>query len=141
MVAAWFAAPGGPGRPLAAFSTDGGASFGKPVVLDTDALGYVDAFLLDDGSALVSWRARRADSPDQRLRVARVSPQAGVTGTLIVHVGSFDEWPSKYPYMKRAGNHVFLAWTDPAKKRVRVVGFSLDAVLQGSGGAGPVAVQ
>ncbi|MGH8612704.1 MAG: hypothetical protein ACREYF_11915 [Gammaproteobacteria bacterium] len=58
-VAAWFAAPGGQGRAQAAFSTDGGANFGKPVVLDPDAVGYVDALLLDDGSALVSWRARQ----------------------------------------------------------------------------------
>ncbi|MGH3976787.1 MAG: hypothetical protein ACRDS9_26240 [Pseudonocardiaceae bacterium] len=140
-VAAWFAAPGGQGRAQAAFSTDGGANFGKPVVLDTDAVGYVDALLLDDGSALVSWRARQADSPDQKLRVAGVSPHAGVTGTLTVHVGSFDKWPSKYPYMKRAGDHVLLAWTDPEQKRVRVVSFPLDALALAPAVTGRIAAE
>lgn len=141
VVAAWFAAPGGQGRVQAAFSADAGASFGKPVLLDTDAVGYVDALLLDDGSALVSWRARQADSPDQKLTVARVSSEASVTDTLTVHIGSFDKWPSKYPYMKRAGDHVFLAWTDPEQKRVRVATLPLDTLRRARGVPRPIAAQ
>ncbi|HEX2061622.1 MAG TPA: sialidase family protein, partial [Thermoanaerobaculia bacterium] len=55
-VMAWFAAPANQARVSAAFSRDGGATFGKPVRIDSgNAAGRVDVVMLADGSALVTW--------------------------------------------------------------------------------------
>jgi hypothetical protein len=55
-VVAWFTAADGKGRLKLAFSLDNGVHFNQPIELDADASGYADALLLDDGTAVVSWR-------------------------------------------------------------------------------------
>ncbi len=117
-VAAWFTAADGHGKVKVSFSPDGGARFGEPIEVDADAAGYANAVVLDDGSALVSWRGR--SGPDEELRVAKIAPGGEVSRQTTVYRGGFPAWPSKYPSMTRAGDEVFLAWTDPALKKVRL---------------------
>ncbi|WP_026602589.1 sialidase family protein [Methylomonas sp. 11b] len=123
-VAAWFTAADGKGRVKLAFSTDNGAHFNSPIELDADASGYTNALLLDDGSALVSWRGR--NGPEDELRVAKVTTNGKVSRQTTVYHGSFPKWPSKYLAMARVGKQAFVAWTDPMQKKVRLVSLTID---------------
>ncbi|AMK76724.1 hypothetical protein A1342_18580 [Methylomonas methanica] len=123
-VAAWFTAADGKGRVKVAFSSDKGAQFNQPIELDADASGYANALLLDDGSALVSWRGR--NGPEDELRVAKVTTDGKVSRETTVYRGSFPKWPSKYLGMARIGKQAFVAWTDPVQKKVRLVSLTID---------------
>lgn len=122
-VVAWFTAGDGKGRVRVSFSADGG-KFKSPIEVDDQAIGYANALLLDDGSALVSWRSNAG--PEEELTVARVTPGGEVNDRTKVYRGSFARWPSKYLGMEKIGNDVFIAWTDPVKKKVRLVAVTLD---------------
>lgn len=123
-VAAWFTAADGKGRVKLAFSNDHGAHFDQPIELDADASGYVNALILDDGSALVSWRGR--SGPDDELRVAKVTADGKLSRQTTLYRGGFPKWPSKYLAMARVGKQAFVAWTDPIEKQVRLVALQLD---------------
>jgi len=108
-------------RVRATFSGDGGATFGEPVEIDGgNPAGRVDALLLEDGSALVSWLERTDRAAEVRIRRVwpdgRRSRASTVTGTSHERAGGF-------PRMARAedGSVVF-AWTDVLEggSRVRV---------------------
>ena len=75
VVAAWFTGAENEPRVLAAFSQDGGAHFGAPVIVDRAApIGRVEAVLLPDSTALVAWLgAAAAGGDDGAILVARVS--------------------------------------------------------------------
>lgn len=123
-VAAWFTAADGKGRVKVAFSNDGGVHFAQPIELDADASGYANALLLDNGSALVSWRGRHG--PDDELRVAKVTVDGKVSRQTTVYRGGFPKWPSKYLGMAIVGREAFVAWTDPIQKKVRLVALTVD---------------
>ncbi|TAN46530.1 MAG: hypothetical protein EPN21_20220 [Methylococcaceae bacterium] len=112
-------------RRLKAQASDAGASFARPIDVEVDAVGYPEVALLDDGTALVSWRGRAGE--DEALRLARVAPDGTMRRHGAVYQGGFPNWPSKYPGLAGIGNQAFLAWTDPIAKRVRM------AVAAGSG--------
>ncbi|MGH8646960.1 MAG: hypothetical protein ACREV4_03045 [Gammaproteobacteria bacterium] len=98
-----------------AFSEDGGKSFGSPITVEGEAAaGFVDVLLLKDGAALVSWRARRSDGPEQDLRLARVSEARGVLAQTLVPVGEFPEYPSEIPLLQRVGDQSLLPGPMPA---------------------------
>ena len=60
-------------RAMVAFSSDGGKTFGKPVrVDDAQTLGRVDAVMLEDGRAVVSWLEFMPGASEFRARI--VSP-------------------------------------------------------------------
>lgn len=121
--AAWFSAADGKGRVRVAFSKDGGKRFAKPVEVDDNANGYVNVSLLSRNAALVSWRGRAG--AEEELRIAMVEA-GGIGRQTTVYRGDFPKWPSKYPGMVRLGQQAFVAWTDPAKNRVRVAAVMLD---------------
>jgi hypothetical protein len=59
---AWFTAAGDTPRLTLAFSQDGGATFGAPIVIDDGRpVGWPDVVMLEDGSTLVSWLERRGE--------------------------------------------------------------------------------
>ncbi|MEQ1635733.1 MAG: exo-alpha-sialidase [Methylococcales bacterium] len=115
---AWFSAADGIGRVKLGFSKDGGEHFATPIEIDANANGYADTLFLDDGSALVSWRARVG--AEDALRIARVSQSGRVTQQSTIYQGSFPKWPSRHLSLKRIGKEVFIAWTDPVQKKVRL---------------------
>jgi len=101
---------GDQGHAYAAFSRDGGRSFGAPIRLDDAAsLGRVGIEMLDDGTAAASW----VEFADQRarLRVRRVessgmrSAAVDIAGTGAAHVAG-------QPRLARAGRDLVLAWTE-----------------------------
>lgn len=123
-VAAWFSAADGKGRVKIAFSGDGGVHFDQPVELDANASGYANALLLDDGSALVSWRGRHG--PEDELRLAKVTKNGTISRQTTVYRGGFPKWPSKYLSMVRVGKEAYVAWTDPLQKKVRLVALTVE---------------
>jgi hypothetical protein len=121
---AWFAAPGDDGHAFAAFSEDGGRTFGTPTRLDDVAsLGSVGITLLPDGAALASWVEFNEGAS---FRVRRVSP-SGLTSPAQPIAGGNGRFVSGIPRVARHGDTIVLAWTESqgetpgAAQRVRVM--------------------
>jgi len=103
-------AAGERGRVLAAFSTDGGATFGPPVRVDAGGgMGRVDALAPAGGGALVSWMERTALGAEVRIRW--VTP--GHVGPAVAVAGTPAERAAGFPRMVRTNDRVFFAWTEP----------------------------
>jgi hypothetical protein len=117
-VVAWFSAADGKGRVKISFSPDQGAHFQPPVELDNNANGFVNTLLLEDGSALAAWRGRKQG--DEELKIARVSRTGKTSHLATVYQGGFPKWPSKYLGMERIGKRLYVVWTDPVQKKVRL---------------------
>lgn len=114
---AWFtAAPPGP-RVQLALSNDGGATFGKPVMIDTGKpLGRVD-LVLDGNNAIVSWMSLVGDNAVIRLR--RVGPKGGM-GTPVALAATSDARGSGFPRLAVSGGRLHLAWVEEGDKGRRV---------------------
>jgi len=113
---AWFTGSGDEPKVQLAFSTDAGASFGAPVLIDDgNPLGRVDVVLLEDGSALVSWLERTPDAGEVRVR--RVLP-GGEVGPATVVTETSSGRDSGFPRMVQdSEGRIVFAWTeagDPA---------------------------
>jgi len=107
---AWFTAKNDQPQALAAFSTDAGKTFSKPVRIDdAGTLGRVDLELLPDGAALATWiefanqkatfMARRIERNGTRSAPVTVSTMAGSRA-------------SGYPRAAIANGEVVFAWTE-----------------------------
>ena len=106
---AWFTAEGDTPRAMVAFSSDGGKTFGNPVrVDDTQTLGRVDAVMLDDGRAVVSWLEFMPGASEFRARI--VSPDGAREPSFRVTASTADR-QAGYPRMVRAGSELIFAWT------------------------------
>lgn len=119
---AWFTAAKGRGRAQIAFSADGGDSFAAPyAVSEGFARGRVDAVMLADGSAVVSWVEVVGGASQLRLRrvsaTGVMSPVATVAGTQGELLG--------YPKLERVGGTLLLAWSEN-QGRSRVVSAAID---------------
>jgi hypothetical protein len=119
VVVAWFTAANDSARVKVAFSRDGGATFGKPTLVDGgNPAGRVDAMLLSDGSALVSWIERTRG--DTAAVLARRVSQRGERGTPMTIASSSAARASGFPRMVQTREHVVFAWTEPGRPtRVR----------------------
>lgn len=116
---AWFTAQGDQGRAFVAFSSDAGRSFGPPVRIDDEGtLGRVDAELLPDGSAVVTW----IEFAEQRaqVRVRRLDPAGHRTPSVTV-AGIGAGRASGYPRMARRGDELLFAWTETSGDTSRVL--------------------
>jgi hypothetical protein len=115
---AWFTAAGGTPRVKAAFSSDSGARFGAPVVVDDGRpLGRVDVIALEDGSALVSWLEHAEPRAKLRVRRVRANGQADAALTVADSTGARS---SGFPRMAKLGREVLIAWSDASEPpRVR----------------------
>ena len=121
VVVAWFTGAADTARVLAAFSDDGGATFGAPARIDNGApAGRVDVALQPDGSAIVSWLERTASpgalgagGEGAELRVRRVRSDGSLAQWATV-TRSTSARASGFPQMvATAGGEVFFAWTAP----------------------------
>lgn len=114
---AWFTAPEQNARVFAAFSTDGGATWGAPIRVDDGRpIGRVDVELLSDGDALVSW-LEGAGQGRVEVRVRRVSRRGGA-GRAAPVAETRDARSSGFPRMLRVGDDVLIAWTTDQGVRV-----------------------
>ncbi len=111
---AWFTAANDVPRVKLAFSTDAGASFGTPVIIDDgNPLGRLEVLLLDGGSALVSWLESAPEG--SALRVRRVSA-GGQRDAAVTVLPAGTPISNGFPQMLRAGEQLVFAW---AAERVR----------------------
>ena len=118
VVVAWFTASGGEPRVRFSRSTDGGASFGEPLDIDTDgAFGHAGIALLDDGDAAVSWWRKAAEGGIE-LAVRRVS-RDGALGDIVRVARNDVAQPLDVPQLVAADGRLVLAWTDAGEARVR----------------------
>ena len=108
---AWFTAAGDKPKVKVAFSTDSGASFGSPIVVDEGRpLGRVDVALLDDDATLVSW-LEQGEKGAATLRIRRIA-RDGSRGAGATVAESTGARSSGFPRMARSGARVILAWRD-----------------------------
>ena len=124
---AWFTGVPKP-RVQLAFSEDGGASFGKPVLIDGGKpLGRVDLTLDANGDALVSWMALEGKGAAVRLR--RVSPQ-GKPGAPFTLAATSAARGSGFPRMSLLDGRLHLAWVEEGEtsKKVRVGSLPVSAL-------------
>jgi len=106
---AWFTAANDVPRVKLAFSTDAGASFGKPVIIDDgNPLGRLEVVLLDDGSALVSWLESTPEGSALRVRRVRAGGERDAAVTVLPAGTAIS---NGFPQMVRAGEQLVLAWT------------------------------
>lgn len=122
---AWFTAAKDTPRLKMAFSEDGGATFGDPVVIDDGRpVGWPDVVMLEDGATLVSWLERRGEGVGEVL-VRRVSP-GRAPGPPLVVAQSASGRATGVPHMARAGDRVLVAWRNA---RVLTASVPLAAVV------------
>ena len=108
VVATWFTAANDQPRVLMAFSDDGGENFGDPVVVDDGRpLGRVDAVLLDDGAALISWL--EVTGFGEELRVRHFLPD-GKRGAMRALTSSNRGRTMGFPRMMRHDGTIVFGW-------------------------------
>jgi hypothetical protein len=118
VVLAWFTVKDDVGHAYAAFSSDAGRSFGKPIRLDdAAALGRVDVALLPDGSAAVSWiefveqrssfTMRRLHADGRRSAAAAIAPIESARA-------------SGYPRLAFDRGELVFAWTESRGGKLQV---------------------
>jgi hypothetical protein len=134
VTAAWFAATEEEGHAYAAFSSDGGRSFGQPIRLDDAvSLGHVDIEWLDEGSAVASW----VEFVNQRaqVRIRRIQP-SGARSEAHVIAGTGQGSIAGYPRLARDGENLVLAWTESTPGEVSAQQVKAAAVrVQNKGGS------
>jgi hypothetical protein len=117
---AWFTGAGDVPRVNVAFSGDAGAAFAAPVQVDDgNPAGRVDALLLGDGSALITW-LERTSAGQAEVRARRVWPD-GRRGPSATLTRSSDARASGFPRVALAPDGALLiAWTDATDAGTRV---------------------
>ncbi|HEX6976340.1 MAG TPA: sialidase family protein [Vicinamibacterales bacterium] len=107
---AWFTGVGDKPRAFAAFSSDGGRSFGAPVRLDDEmSLGRVDIELLPDGSAAAAYVEQTGLRAE--LKVRRIATD-GTRSDAVKVADLANNRASGYPRMALDGDELIFAWTD-----------------------------
>lgn len=117
---AWFSAAEGKSHVYAAWSSDGGRTFGAPVTLDDGRpLGRVDVVMLDDSRALVTWLEQTAADGEVR---ARIVPFEGTASPSKKIADSGSARGSGFARLTRSAEAVWIAWTaqEGEAKQVRV---------------------
>lgn len=113
---AWFTAPNDEARVKVAFSSDAGATFEAPVVVDDgNPGGRVDLVMMDDGSVVVSW-LERTGGEGAEVRIRRVRPDGSASASASV-THSSAERASGFPQLARDAAGLVMAWTDVAPEQ------------------------
>jgi hypothetical protein len=116
----WFTVKQDQGQAYLAFSTDAGATFGKPIRIDDGgSLGRVDVELLPDGAALATWIefVQQPVSPKPQggggaqFRARRID-RNGTRSAPITVAGIAGNRASGYPRVAIANGEVIFAWTE-----------------------------
>jgi BNR repeat-like domain len=113
---AWYTGAQDSPRVQLVFSSDGGATFGKPVLVSTGhAYGYTSVALAEDGTAFVSW-LQQGESNAARV-LARAVTSAGVAGP-VAQVAEGGRMAVGYPRVFNGGSETWIAWGDPKGSKV-----------------------
>jgi hypothetical protein len=113
---AWYTEGGDKPRVQLVFSLDGGATFSKPIIINTgDALGHASTVLTDDGGVFVSW----IEEGEKSSRVlTRFISAASVAGPA-VQVAEGSTQIIGYPRLLQAGKNTWIAWGNATSGRVQ----------------------
>lgn len=110
---AWFTGSENLNRVRAAFSADGGKSFGTPMqVSSSESLGRVGLEMIDSDTAVVTWMEKRGE---HALIQARILGRDGAVGEPIIVGTTASARASGFPRIARTGNSLFIAWTIPGE--------------------------
>ncbi|HXI11112.1 MAG TPA: exo-alpha-sialidase [Thermoanaerobaculia bacterium] len=117
-VTVWFTAAQEKGRAFAAFSDDGGATFGRAVQVDDGKpIGRLDVVLLDPDTALVTWLEQTARGGEIRARKVsrngRVEPAIRIADSSVARASGFTR-------MAKVGPEVYFAWTEQSAKTKKI---------------------
>jgi hypothetical protein len=110
VIVAWFTGARKHGAVLAAFSTDGGASFSAPITVDdTMPLGRVDVQLTPSGEAVICW----LDTADRAaaIRLCRTHPDGG-RGVPVTVTTTGKSRASGFPTLALLDSAVLVVWTE-----------------------------
>ncbi len=119
LAAAWFSAATDTSQVNVNFSTDGGATFGKPIRVDEgSAIGRVDIEMIDDKTAVVSWME------GTMIKAAKVHTD-GTREPSMTIASSSDSRSSGFPQMTKSGNRLIFAWTDANEKNIKSASITL----------------
>ncbi len=119
VVIAWFSAPEGEAKVQVAFSTDGGASFGKPVRIDDgNPAGRVDVVMKNAQTAIVSWLEVLNKKAELRIRQVKTDGSRDNQARSIVETSPSRS--SGFPKMALLNNKLLFAWTEVDSLGTRV---------------------
>ena len=119
LAVAWFSAASDTSHVNVIFSTDGGATFSKPIRVDEgNAIGRVDIVMIDNRSVMVSWME------GSMIKAAKVNVDGTKEPSMII-ASSSESRSSGFPQMTKSGNHVIFAWTDDKEKNIKVASIFL----------------
>lgn len=108
---AWYTEADDHPRVQIIFSSDAGATFGKPVIVSSnDAQGYASTALTDDG-ALVSWIEEGEKSASVKVRFVSSTGAAGP----VLQIAEGSRQSLGYPQLLHTGSGTWIAWGDSAK--------------------------
>ncbi len=129
LLVGWFTAPKGIQQVKFAFSTDAGASFGKPVVIEsTGLIGRIDVALLREDWGVVSWMETKGENT---FLYAAGIDQAGEMGAALQITAVDPSRKSGFPQLEVLGGQVYFAWTEieGENKNVRTARIPQEAFL------------
>lgn len=124
---AWFTAAAETSRVLAAYSSDGGATFQAPVRIDTGSpLGRVGVALLPGGGAFITW----IEAGESQVRIlGRRMSALGKLGAPTTIARTSAARASGFPQLVRAGGDLYFAWTEAGRaSRIRAARMSLSTL-------------
>lgn len=118
LAVAWFTGAAESSAVKLAFSTDGGAEFDDPFVLDSiDAIGRVDVVLIDENAAIASWMG--SDGENAAIYAKRVA-RDGTSGPTRIIAALDASRRTGFPQMELLAGTVYFAWTDAGAERSTV---------------------
>jgi len=113
---AWFTGAQESPRTQVAFSTDGGSTFGKSVLVSTGrSFGYTSLVLDEDGRAVISWLEQGKDTT--RILVREISP-VGVPGP-VTQIAQGTRQSLGYPRLIRAQKETWISWGNSPMAKVQ----------------------
>lgn len=109
---AWYTGEAEAHRVRLARSSDGGRTFGEPLLVsNTEVIGRVDVDLFADGAALVTWMERRG--PEGAALVAALAPAVGPLGPTVDVAPLSPARSSGMPRAVRFGDRdAVISWTE-----------------------------
>lgn len=109
VVIAWYTAANDQPSVKVAFSKDGGATFSDPIQIDQgNPLGRVDALMLDNGQAVVSWMEEVDEQAE--IRVVKMYTNQQLSEPAVIATNSAAR-SSGFPILAQANNELYIAWT------------------------------
>ena len=110
VIVAWFTAANDQPLVKASWSTDGGQTFGEPIVVNEEApLGHIGMEMMDDGSIVVVWHRR--EQGGKASLVARRIAADGRTSDVSSIAEAADVFAFSVPQIAKFNDDPVLVWT------------------------------